>query len=506
MKSHALRPAPTRLELIGVVVTLIGAYVVAGKLGLMLAIVHPSTTAVWPPAGIALAALLILGYRFWPCVLLGAFLVNVTTTGTVATSFGIALGNTLEGLLGAYLVNTYANGVRFPEHPKEIFQFGGLAVVVSTAVGATIGATTLVLGHVAQWADYGSIWLTWWLGDAMGDLIFAPALVLWGTSPRLRWNGRKFVEAISLFLMLFLIGHTAFGGLLPTEVQNYPLAFLCVPILVWAAYRFGSRETATAIAVLSLIALLSPLRGVGPFVRNTPNESLLFVQICMGIMAMLGLAFAAVLEERKQAEAVHARLAAIVDSSHDAIIGKSLDGIAFSWNATAERMFGYSSEEVLGRSIAFLIPESRLEEEATIIARLRRGERINQFETVRQRKDGQTIDVSLTISLIKDPTGRVVGISKIVRDITQRKQAQLERENLIRELEEALDRVKVLSGLLPICASCKKVRDDGGYWKQIEAYISEHSEATFTHSVCPGCFAQLYPGFKHPTAETKTLT
>jgi len=487
-----MRTKATRLQLIGGGIALVGLYVVSGKLGLMLAVVHPSTTAVWAPTGIALAALLVLGYRVWPCLLLAAFLVNITTAGTVATSLGIALGNMLEGLLGAYLVNKYANGCAFFEQPKDIFRFAGLVGMIGTTIGATFGVTSLVLGHVADWADYGSIWLTWWLGNAMGALIIAPPLVLWSAAPRPRWGWQEGVEAVSLLIMLFLAGLTAFGGWLPTEVQTYPIAFVCVPILIWAAYRFGPRETATAAAVLSGIALWGPLHGFGPFVRNTPNESLLLAQVFMGVTAMLALAFAVVVSQRKQADAVHARLAAIVDSSVDAIIGKTLEGVVFSWNAAAERMFGYKAEEVLGHPIKFLIPPSRFDEEPTIIKRLRHGERIAYFETVRQRKDGQIIDVSLTISPIKDQRGKVIGISKIARDITHQKRTQAEREMLIREHEDALHRVKVLSGLLPICASCKKVRDDHGYWKQIESYISEHSEATFTHGVCPDCYERLY--------------
>ncbi len=166
---------------------LFGLYVLAGKLGLSLASVHASVSPVWPPTGIAIAAFLTLGYRVWPAILIGAFVVNVSNAGSPATSVAIALGNTLEGLLGAYLVNRYANGVRAFDHAQDVFKFAALAGLLSSLVSASIGVVSLSLAGFAQWSDFDGIWLTWWLGDATGALVFAPLLVLlvrdWGWSP-----------------------------------------------------------------------------------------------------------------------------------------------------------------------------------------------------------------------------------------------------------------------------------------------------------------------------------
>ncbi len=203
-------------------------------------------------------------------------------------------------------------------------------------------------------------------------------------------------------------------------------------------------------------------------------------------------AFIADITERKRAEETNARLAAIVDFSEDAIIGKTLEGIVVSWNRGAERIFGYTAEEVLGQPIAMLIPPDRSDEEPKVIERLQRGERIEHFDAVRRRKDGEEIAVSLTISPIKDETGKIIGISKIARDISGRQRAKEEMERLIRDLMDALDKVKTLRGLLPICSSCKKIRSDENYWQSIETYIQQHSEASFTHGICPDCVQKLY--------------
>jgi len=128
--------------------------------------------------------------------------------------------------------------------------------------------------------------------------------------------------------------------------------------------------------------------------------------------------------ERKRAEQATLLLAAIVESSHDAIVSKSLNGVITSWNKGAERLFGYAAEEAVGQNITLIIPPERRDEERTIIEQLTRGERVDHFETVRMRKDGSLLDVSLTISPMKDASGRVVGASKLARDITERKRAE----------------------------------------------------------------------------------
>ncbi len=135
--------------------------------------------------------------------------------------------------------------------------------------------------------------------------------------------------------------------------------------------------------------------------------------------------------ERKQAEAASARLAAIVASSSDAIISKTLQGIITSWNASAERMFGYTAQEIIGESILRLIPDDRRQEEDQILMRLGAGELIDHYETVRVTKNGRHRDVSLTISPIKDNAGKIIGVSKIIRDITERKRVEEDQQRLI---------------------------------------------------------------------------
>ena len=198
--------------------------------------------------------------------------------------------------------------------------------------------------------------------------------------------------------------------------------------------------------------------------------------------------------EQKRMRDAAAHLAAIVESSDDAIISKTLDGMVVSWNRGAEAIYGYTEQEMIGRPISVLAPPARLAELTDILQRIRRGERVGRFDTLRQRKDGSIVEVSVTISPIKDAAGLVIGASAIARDITARRREEEERLRLIDELTQALTQAKTLRGLLPICSSCKKIRDDQGYWQQVEVYIQRHSDAGFTHGLCPSCVGKYFPG------------
>ncbi|HKS06379.1 MAG TPA: MASE1 domain-containing protein [Gemmatimonadaceae bacterium] len=276
---------------------LAAVYFAAGKLGLAFAAINSSASAVWPPTGIALAAFLLFGRRVWPAIFVGAFFVNLTTAGTVLTSLGVAAGNTLEGIVGAYLVHRFAGGRGAFWRPQNIFRFTVLAGLVSTMVSATIGVLSLSLGGFAQWNNFGQVWMTWWLGDAAGAITIAPLVILWYTTPVITWDRAKRIEAIALFTAVLALGIVVFAG---PVVSKYPLAFLCVPALVWAAFRFGQREVATAVVMLSFIATAATELGAGPFVMATRNESLLVIQAFMGTIALVTLPMAALVAEQSR--------------------------------------------------------------------------------------------------------------------------------------------------------------------------------------------------------------
>jgi len=272
-------------------------YFCAGIFGLSLARVHPSASAVWPPSGIALAAILLWGYRLWPGICLGAFAVNIAAAGSVAAALGIASGNTLEAILGAALVNRFANGPNAFDQTKSILKFILLAGILSTAVGATIGVATLNLAGLAPWDNFLTIWLTWWLGDTVGNLIVGSLLLLWLTQPLLPVKNLQLLEAAGLLLVLILVGWILFLTEIPAGLEYFAL----VPLL-WSALRFGRRGAVTAAFVMSAIALWGTLRNLGPFASSDPTHSLLLLQVFLGTITATSLLVASVILERRRLE------------------------------------------------------------------------------------------------------------------------------------------------------------------------------------------------------------
>lgn len=291
------RPAGARLALELALVTAL--YFLAGKLGLSLAFGNTSASAVWPPTGIALAALLVLGSRLWPAVFAGAFLVNVTTAGTVGTSLGIALGNTLEAWLGAGLVRRYANGVQSFDRAGDALRFVVIALV-SAMVSATIGVATLALGGLAG-RQPGLVWLTWWLGDSGGALILAPALILWTRRRRIRWGRARALEGAALALAILVVSQIVFGWAWPVAPLWTSLKFLCIPVLMWAALRFDPEVASSLVVGVSTLAVVGFLRSEPSAAGWSRNQALVLLQIFMAITTITTLALAAVVAERRRA-------------------------------------------------------------------------------------------------------------------------------------------------------------------------------------------------------------
>ncbi len=283
------------------ILALAAVYFVAGKLGLKLAFLHRSASPVWPPTGIALAALLMFGYRLWPGVWLGAFLVNITTAGSALTTIGIAGGNTLEAVSGAWLVERFANGRHAFDRAGDIFRYVLAAPILSTVVSASFGVTSLALGGYAPWFQYGPIWGTWWLGDAVSALIVAPFLLIWCANPLPQWDRRHILEAILILTVLWGVCILGFSGPYGDVFNRYP-RFLLYPAVLLAAYRFEQRGAISAAFIVSIVAILGTQHGFGPFASTNRNESLVLLQAYLSTVTLTNLVLGAVVFENRQHE------------------------------------------------------------------------------------------------------------------------------------------------------------------------------------------------------------
>jgi integral membrane sensor domain MASE1/serine phosphatase RsbU (regulator of sigma subunit) len=290
------------------VLAVAAVYYGAAKLGLSLAFETPSVTAIWAPTGIALAAVLILGYRIWPGIALGALLANAWTGVPFYAVLGITLGNSLEALTGAYLLRRVADFRISLERPRDVLALALLAGGLSTMVSASIGVSSLLAAGEVASGELGSVWRTWWLGDMGGDLVVAPALLVAVTHWPFRRAPGRLGEAVLLALTTLALSYLVFS-------QEQDLAWLIFPALAWAALRFWQPGAAAASLLIAAVAVPLTEADMGPFAGTPPDERLLLAQTFIGVAGVSALLLAAVTTERRRAEEAVERIAGTLQES-----------------------------------------------------------------------------------------------------------------------------------------------------------------------------------------------
>jgi PAS domain S-box-containing protein len=462
-----------------------GAYFATAKLGLQLASAHPSITAVWPPTGIALAALVLWGYRLWPGVALGAALAN-SLTGDLAplTVLGITTGNTLEALVGAYLLHR----VRFRPslaRVRDVMALVVLAAGLSTTISATIGVTSLWLGDQIQTAgDLPSAWRVWWLGDMGGDLLVAPFLLVVASGVHLTIRRARLVEAGALLSAVVALSLLVFS-------RSSPLTYLVFPPLIWAALRFRQLGATLSSPIVAAIAVIYAEQDLGPFARGSPDDSLLLAQTFTSVAGITALLLAAITSERKHAEdelqRAHDRLeekveerTAQVEHSHKELelqgliarnmtegvcLVRAADSAIVYANREFEQMFGYRSGELDGEHVARLnYRDGRAA--ATEVARgiTRELERSGDatYEVLSKKKDGTPFWSRAHTSSFDHPEYGKVWVA-VHEDITEQKRADvLERSFVPGRLPE-IPGVRLAARFIPGGAGVEV----GGDWYDV---------------------------------------
>lgn len=484
MKSKSLPDLPRRvIEVLAVAAVYYGA----ARIGLLLAFEKTNVSPVWPPSGIAFAAVLLLGYRVWPGIMLGAFLANVVVflanqsadpLTLVVVSSIIATGNTLEALSGGVLFRRLLGAWSLFARAQDVFKFVAVALLMCV-VSASIGPTALAGAGVAPWAMYGTIWFTWWLGDTAGVLVVTPLLLAWSQSLRSRAEPRRLAEAALLFALLFLAGRIGFGAWLLATDSHYPLEFMTVPLLVWAAFRFGQREAATAVLLVSVIAIWDTIQGFGPFARETVNESLLLLQVFVAVVTVTILVMAALVTERRKGEAalrkVHDELGARVkertaevvkvneflqteiaerkwveealqaskeryrelfENANDIVFTVDLEGNVTSVNRAGERITGYRREETPPMNFAQIVAPEYLQLARQMLERKVSGGGPTTYEVEIVASAGRRVLLEVSTRLIYQD-GKPVGVQGIARDITERKRTEERFRGLLESAPDA---------------------------------------------------------------------
>jgi signal transduction histidine kinase len=273
-------------------------YAFVAHAGLALDAIGGLAALVWPPTGLALAALVVFGVRDWPGVALGALCANLWAGAPFGVACGIAAGNTLEAVLGAGLLAR----VPFKRSLDDLLSVAHLVVfaaLVSTLVSASIGTLAMVVGHVVPPTRAGQTWQAWWIGDVLGDLVVAPVLLLFSARGERRAGGTRgelAVLAVLFGLTLVLV----FGHREGARLAAFREPHVLMPLLIWSSVRFGPRGAATATLFASAGAIAGTIAGRGSFVRATLHESLLELQSFMAVVAVTFLVLAAVTAERRR--------------------------------------------------------------------------------------------------------------------------------------------------------------------------------------------------------------
>jgi PAS domain S-box-containing protein len=302
MSLAELDPRPRSLREVGYALGAALAYFAAAKFGLSLAFATKQVTAVWPPTGVAFVALALLGFRVWPGIFLGAFVANATVGESLQTAAGIALGNTLCGVLGVLLTRQSTGFQRRLETPRQVLGLVLLGAALASCVSASGGVANLALAGLVPWPSFGSVWWVWWLGDALGVLLFAPFLLAWLVEPHGRWRGARLAELGALLLALAIVCHLTFSARFSSTPSVLGLKYAVFPFVIWVAVRFGQREATSASVLISGFAVWGAVHDRGPFSVGPVDERLMLFGVFMAVVTTTALTLSTVVAERQRAE------------------------------------------------------------------------------------------------------------------------------------------------------------------------------------------------------------
>jgi signal transduction histidine kinase/integral membrane sensor domain MASE1 len=420
-----------------------GSYYACGKLGLSLAVADGLVSPVWAPTGIALASLLILGYRAWPAIALAAFLVNATSGAGLATAAVIAAGNTLEGLTGAYLLRRarFSPGLT---RVRDVLLFVILGVCVATTVSATIGVSAVSLSGMGD-HSFQAHWLIWWSGDASGALMVAPLFLVGATVGRELLRGRL-LEASAL------LGVVVALGVLLTVAGGPEHRYIVFPALLWAAIRFRQLGAAAASLVLGALGTWAALTGTGLLAGSSATERLQSIHSLVAVVTVSLLIVGATLAERERAE-LGARRAAdlLAEAQRLAHIGSWEWAIAENELRWSEGMYHVWGEDPVSFTpsresfLARVHPSDRARVDVADRLALREGELGYEFRIV--RPDGQERVIQARGQLVRDEDGRPRAMIGSAQDITEATVVALERERLLLVEREQNERLRELDRL-----------------------------------------------------------
>ena len=411
------------------VVILVALYFLGGLFGKQASFLSGSTALVWPPAGIALAAILLFGYRFWPGVAVGAILFSFMNGLPLGFfTLGTALGNTMGAIVCTFLLKRFMRFDNAMERTRDVAGYIGLACFLGTTVNAAFNVVSLIYAGTVSWSSWSSTVLEWWVPNALAGLVVTPFLITWATPSALRWRPRLVVEAVVCGTGLVAGTLTSFHSWFVYGVQNYPLAYLPFPFLVWGALRFGQRGATTGTLLVSALAIHSLLNGRGPFLATGERDSLMLIGSYIGVLAITNMLLAAAAAERRQAERATAesekRLSAVVEDQTDLICRFKPDGTLSFVNRAYCQFHGKSREELLGTNFLQNLPVEDIAIPLSWFEALPPEQPVVSFDHRVVGRDGLMVWQQYSVRRLFREGGQTLEFQAVIQEITHRKQTE----------------------------------------------------------------------------------
>lgn len=440
---------------IAAILGLAAVYAITALLGLLLDPVGGFATLVWAPTGIALAAVLLLGYHLWPGVFLGALVANVLTGAPPLAAAAIAAGNTLEAVFGVWGLRRIRNFQPSLERLRDVLAFMCIAVL-APIVSATIGVTSLGLAGTIASTQLAGAWRAWWVGDFIGALLVAPLVITWSAKRSQHFTRSQLSEMLAIAVTIILVGGIVFFGRTPLERTSFLQAYIMFPVLLWAAVRFEQRGATVAVVLASLIAIAGTAQGSGPFSRPELRQSLFVLQTFMGIVGASFLVLATALTERGRARD-ELRRALIAEAHANQAKLDFLAVVSHELRTPLNAIGGYA------QMLTMQIPGPLTDQQRDAIARIKRNQEhlASLVDDVLGFVRLEAGELQLTAETVR-VSEALDALESFVRPELRRKQIDLERLPFDQSLFIRADPDKLRQILVNFLSNAVKYTEAGG--------------------------------------------
>jgi PAS domain S-box-containing protein len=467
-KILALRSVPSAAAYLFELLIVAGSYIGLAESALLLPSINPAAIPLWPPTGFALALVLLRGYRIWPAILVGSFYSYLMAAPSLLESGSIVIGTLLAALVGARLIRPWSNGHKTFATPSNIGKFALISFAPTAMISSTATLAGSILANNVSLGSSFATWVVWWLADATGILIVAPVVVLWAITPLRPISKWNLLETVAVIILATAIGVTAYSPLFGSDFISSNLlngllpyrslvGFLVLLPLMWASLRGSQRNAATAAFIFCVIAVWGFSAGSSSFPKADLNETLLFLFVLSMSTTVSPLILAAAIATRQDTEShllsTQGQLSREIEQTtlalnntkrHFQILVESVADYAIfmldragqvaSWNSAAEKIMGYTAEEIIGKHFGiFYRPDERRAGEPHRALELAVQMGKHEVEGWRVRKNGTPFFVTGSVSAVRDDQGTLLGFANVLRDATERRDAQ---EKLVQAREQ----------------------------------------------------------------------